>query len=60
MLYTPVCQSHDMGSCGFPRELGKKAREEAERQRQLLQEGRKVYLDYAVRGKESVKEKQVG
>ncbi|KAK2194125.1 hypothetical protein NP493_2g09049 [Ridgeia piscesae] len=48
----------DAQCTNYCKELGKKAREEAERQRQLLEEGRKVYLDYAVRGKESVKEKQ--
>ena len=41
------------------RELGRAAREEAERQRQLLEEGHKIYLDYCTQGEDAIKEKLV-
>ena len=41
------------------RELGKKSREEAERQRQLLEEGHKVYVEYADGGLAAFNEKKV-
>ena len=58
-MLVSLCMICILGVCAVPRELGKQAREEAEKQRQLLEEGRKVYLDYTARGKEAIKEKEV-
>lgn len=41
------------------RELGRKAREEEEKQRKLLEEGHLIYKDYTKQGQEALKEKQV-
>ena len=41
------------------RELGKKAREEEELQRKLIEEGHAIYKDYVKQAQDSLKEKRV-
>lgn len=43
----------------FIRELGKKAREEEERLRKLVEEGHAIYQDYVKQGQEALREKKV-
>ena len=52
---------HPGGRCeNSCRELGRAAREEAERQRMLAEEGHVIYKEYCTQGNEALKQKEVG
>ena len=57
--YSKYKQTNNNEKLHCCRELGKKAREDAEKRRLIVEEGHKIYLEFVKQGQEAMAEKRV-